>query len=317
MEETLTTRYKPVALEHFFLNQESNQVIETLLALHSLNLLLVGESGTGKTALVDTIVNLYYKDVDNYRGDIMIITSLQDQGIAFYRNEVRTFCQTPSSISGKKKILIIDNLDTVNDQSQQVFRNCIDKYHHNVQFLATCVNMQKIIESLQSRLNIMRIPRLQHSSMQKIAKSISTAEGLKITNDAIDFICKASCNVSTLINYIEKFRLVDKKITLKEAKELCTNINYNCFDSFNELCKEGKHIPAARLLFKHVDDGFSVMDVLDSYFSYIKNISTIDEDKKYRLIPILCKYMSLFHCMHEDEVELVFFTNEVIDVFHN
>ena len=56
------------------------------------------------------------------------------------------------------------------------------------------------------------------------------------------------------------------------------------------------------------------MDVLDSYFSYLKNISVMDENKKYKLIPILCKYMSLFHCMHEDEVELVFFTNEVIDV---
>lgn len=315
MEETLTTRYKPTQLEHFYLDDKSNNIIETLLSLNSLNLLIVGESGTGKTSLVNTIVSLYYADLDFPKNDIMMITSLQDQGITFYRNDVRTFCQTPSSLPGKKKIMIIDNLDTVNDQSQQVFRNCIDKYHHNVQFLATCVNMQKIIESLQSRLNIIRIPRMSGISLLHIAKQISQAEGIKITNDSMDFICKASSNVSTLINYIEKFRLLDKKITLKDARDLCTNINYSSFDSYNELCKQEKMIAAAQLLYKHVDDGFSVMDVLDSYFGYIKTLSSIDQSYKYKLIPVICKYMAMFHCLHEDEVELLFFTNDVIDIF--
>ena len=102
---------------------------------------------------------------------------------------------------------------------------------------------------------------------------------------------------------------------MKDARDLCTNINYNSFDSYNELCKQEKIIEAAQLLYKHVDDGFSVMDVLDSYFGYIKTLSSIDQSYKYKLIPVICKYMAMFHCLHEDEVELLFFTNDVIDIF--
>ena len=37
----------------------------------------------------------------------MLINNLKEQGIQYYRTEVKTFCQTPSSISGKKKFIII------------------------------------------------------------------------------------------------------------------------------------------------------------------------------------------------------------------
>ena len=36
----------------------------------------------------------------------------------------------------------------------------MDKYHHNVHFLAVCTNMQKVIESIQSRMHIMQLHSL-------------------------------------------------------------------------------------------------------------------------------------------------------------
>ena len=47
------------------------------------------------------------------------------------------FLSTTSTIQKKKKILILDDLDGINDQSQQIFRNYIDKYSNNVMFLTT------------------------------------------------------------------------------------------------------------------------------------------------------------------------------------
>ena len=60
-------------------------------------------------------------------------------------------------ISGKKKFIVLDDIDTINEQSQQVFRNCIDKYSHNVNFIASCCNTQKVVESIQSRITLIKL----------------------------------------------------------------------------------------------------------------------------------------------------------------
>ena len=88
--------------------------------------------------------------------NVLHINSLKEQGIHYYRNEVKIFCQTASSFINKKKIVVLDDLDLINEQSQQVFRNCIDKYSHNVHFLSSCNNTQKVIDSIQSRKIIIK-----------------------------------------------------------------------------------------------------------------------------------------------------------------
>jgi hypothetical protein len=39
---------------------------------------------------------------------------------------------------------------------------------------------------------------------------------------------------------------------------------------------------------------------------------TINE--KYTIIPIICKYITTFHNVHEDEIELALFTNNLIQM---
>ena len=98
-----------------------------------------------------------FKKFEEIKNNVLYINSLQEQGISYYRNEVKTFCQTSSGIHGKKKFIILDDIDVINEQSQQVFRNCIDKYSHKVHFLASCSNIQKTIESIQSRCTLINL----------------------------------------------------------------------------------------------------------------------------------------------------------------
>ena len=81
---------------------------------------------------------------DSINDNVLSINSLKEQGIQYYRNELKTFCQTKSVIlPKKKKLVILDDIDNINEQSQQVFRNCIDKYSQNVHFIASCTNTPK------------------------------------------------------------------------------------------------------------------------------------------------------------------------------
>jgi hypothetical protein len=56
------------------------------------------------------------------------------------------------------------------------------------------------------------------------------------------------------------------------------------------------------------------MDILDNYFLYLKTTECLSEDEKYKVIPYLCKYITIFHDIHEDEIELALFTNNIMNV---
>ena len=59
------------------------------------------------------------------------------------------------------------------------------------------------------------------------------------------------------------------------------------------------------------------MDILDSYFQFIKISTLLTEQKKYQVIKYICKYISLFHTLHEHEIELLFFTQELIELIED
>jgi hypothetical protein len=56
------------------------------------------------------------------------------------------------------------------------------------------------------------------------------------------------------------------------------------------------------------------MDILDNYFIFVKNTVLLSETEKYNVIPIICKYITIFHNIHEDEIELALFTNNLVDI---
>ena len=72
---------------------------------------------------------------------------------------------------------------------------------------------------------------------------------------------------------------------------------------------------AIQLIYSIYDKGYSVMDILDNYFLFIKTTSILTEDEKYIITPFICKYITIFYNIHEDEIELALFTNNLIEHF--
>jgi len=310
-------KYQPMFLEDFEMDNKLMELIKILIKMDNLNILFVGDSGSGKTSLISAIIRDYYENV-NYKDNVLYINTLKDQGISYYRNEVKTFCQTPTNLAGKKKIIILDDLDVINEQSQQVFRNFIDKYSHNVHFISSCNNTNKIIESIQSRMSTIKIKALQRSNLSKILKRIAKIENINIEQDAEDFILSISNNsVRILINYLEKFKLLSCDITLDIAIQVCTNISFRDFETYTNICKNNNDLQQAiPILYKLFDKGYSVMDILDNYFLFVKITNNLTEDEKYKIINLICKYITYFYNIHEDEIELALFTNNLISIFN-
>jgi DNA polymerase III delta prime subunit len=307
-------KYQPFFFKDFETDPEMVSILNTLINMNNLNVLFIGDIGCGKTAFLNAVIKEYYKDLipSQYNENILHINSLKEQGINYYRTDVRTFCQTCSSVKGKKKIIVLDDIDFINEQSQQVFRNCIDKYSHNVHFISSCSNSQKVIESLQSRLIIIKIKPLQRENLVKIMHKIKHLENIEISNDAEDFILNVSNNTAKiLINYMEKFKLLNESITLELATNVCTNISFFSFEEYTQFLKNDQLNEAIKLLYSIYDKGYSVMDILDNYFIFVKITTHLTEEQKYSVIPFICKYITVFHNIHEDEIELALFSNNL------
>lgn len=310
-------KYQPRYFNDFETDCEMVDILNTLININNLNILFIGDIGCGKTAFLNAVIREYYKttsilDPSLYEDNILHINSLKEQGINYYRNDVKTFCQTCSSVKGKKKFIVLDDIDLINEQSQQVFRNCIDKYSHNVHFISSCSNSQKVIESLQSRLIIIKIKPLQRENLYTIMSKIKVKENIIIDDDAEQFTLNVCNNTAKiLINYMEKFKLLNQPITLELANNICTNISFHNFNEYTMFIKQQYLNDAIRVLYNLHDKGYSVMDILDNYFLFVKITDLLTEQQKYNVIPIICKYITIFHNIHEDEIELALFSNNV------
>lgn len=310
------TKYQPQLLEHFNINSSVINTLYELIKLNKLNILFIGDVGTGKTTILNALIREYYKDVPTnlYSSNILPINSLKEQGINFCRNDVKTFCQTHSSINGKKKIILLDDIDLIGEQSQQVFRNFIDKYSTNVHFIATCSNSQKVIETLQSRFIIIKINQPEPTQLNQLMNNIIQNENIIISTEAQNFILNISNgSAKILINYLEKIKLLNFPINLQIADNICSNISFLIFEEYTRQILNKNISRAINIIYEIYDKGYSVMDILDNYFIFIKFTNILTETQKYEIIPIICKYIAIFHNIHEDEIELALFTNNIFN----
>jgi DNA polymerase III delta prime subunit len=322
-------KYKPHNLQSIVIDSKIKDLIQLFLELNNLNILFIGDSGSGKSLFIQCILNEYIQiysdsneskhiDIDSFKKDNMIlyIQSLRDQNIHTFRDSLKTFCKTTNyNKNNMKKIIIIDDIDDLNESNQQVIRHCMNKYLNKVHFLCSCTNIQKVMDNIQSRTNIINIPKLNTEQISSIIQNICIKENIQMDAKLIKILIKISSNsIRNILNNLEKMSLYTKNITVTEIKNICSSINLDIFDKYTNNWYNKKHFEKSySILLELYNLGYSVIDIIENYYYYIKLSNMMDEDKKLEIIPIITKYINIFYTIHEDEFELIFFTKELIE----
>lgn len=312
MDEPFIFKYKPKILDDFLSNTNIKHLINSYINIDDLNLILFGDSGSGKTTLIECILKEYYKN-STLENNVLVINSLKEQGISFYRNDVKNFCQTISS-GNRKKTIIIDDIDTINEHCQQVFRNYIDKYSNNINIIMSCSNIHKIIETLKTRVTILKLETLNKTIIDNIVNKIISSEKINIQSEVKEKIYQISnYSIRNIINYLEKIKLYGSNVTLDNIYSLCSNISYISLEKYTKYCIEKNYNVSLKILYDYYCVGYTLMDIYNEYFIYIKYSKILDSKQKIIINKILCKYISIFYNIHEDPIEIAFFNKEIID----
>ena len=97
-----------------------------------------------------------------------------------------------------------------------------------------------------------------------------------------------------------------------------THVNFKLLDDYINNLKKGNIHEANTILNNLVEYGYSVIDILDSLYIYLKNEVTILNDvEKYEIIICVCKYITIFYDLHENNIELIFLINSIYKVLNN
>jgi DNA polymerase III delta prime subunit len=310
--------YSPQRLDEF-LNPELVTKIRSSMAARE-PILLVGEAATGKTSWIQAMISEYYPDPVSIERKtyVHVIHTLKEQGIQYYRNETKTFCQTTTG--SYQKIIVIDDMDQMNEQSQQVFRNFIDKYH--VLFLCSCTNLNHIIESIQTRFTIVPLPHLTRNQCASMFDRIVMHQGIQMDAEARDYLLDTTCpNTKVMVHLLEKMYLLGERVTLERAQ----GDLFLALQAYTQFIQRGELHEAIRRIYDLHERGYSVIDLLDQYFLYVKATATatatddpmMTTESTYKVIELLCKYIAIFHNIHDDKIELALFSFELAKLLQN
>ena len=212
----LVEKYRPSKLENYVGNENIKNSISKYLDQNDIqNLIFYGPAGTGKTTLAKLCVQ-------NLDCDHLYINASDERGIETIRDKVQSF----ASVASFKplKVVILDEADFLTIQAQASLRNIIETFSRTTRFIMTCNFVERIIDPLQSRCQVLKIVPPTKKDVAKHLNWILQQESIEHDiNDLVPLVNQYYPDLRKCINTIQ---LSTQENTLKLDKSILVSSNY-------------------------------------------------------------------------------------------
>ena len=238
--QRIAVKYAPKSIEDTLLPSGTKILLKELVLADCLRLLIAGDRGTGKSALIRAIQRDYYGGPAP-PGAVFRLETQCNAGLSAHKSALITFCRmSPEKRAERRHIVVADDVELLPPPMQQTLRCCIDAYGHNVHFLMACTLVQKIVQPLRERLILVRQPAPTAQCQLSLLQRLCSAEDIVMSEEARDWVLSASGSIRSILQHVEKLGLCPGPVRLDVARAICSDIHPTRMDAITEKVKRVK-----------------------------------------------------------------------------
>lgn len=180
-----TEKYRPnkiqdvIGQEHFVIDAQNWIEMNEMP-----NLLLYGNSGIGKTAGAIALSKSLLKE--HFKENFFEINASDDRRLETVRTTIKEIAQSGKMGNVPFKIILLDEMDGMTNDSQNALKRIMERYESNVRFIITCNNKTKIIFALQSRCANYHFKPLPFDLVSNVIQRVLSKEGHSLDIEEVE-----------------------------------------------------------------------------------------------------------------------------------
>ena len=244
------------------------------------HIFITGAPGCGKTTLIKELLQeySYLKKRPNAHlwgeetvDECLLLGPDQDRGIQTIRGQVSLFIRQKSVGEEIFRWVVIDDVDTFPQISQQALRRPMESYSHITRFLFIGTSEEDLIPALRSRC--IHIPMNSIDTilyMNKFLGNVDMPDPEKFTPEMWSWLINiANNNISDLVRLLKLVRDMrvsfDEELSLSQVRILCSAPFFLDFMPLLEAMSKKDSVGAIKSILSIWKRGYAYEDILESF----------------------------------------------------